>query len=114
MPDMRTSSFYRLLVVAAVLAACSAVDIEKGWITLETRTGESTERHKVDLSSTLKQVLNLTQSSVVRIESKVRSPPSLDHLQRRQLPARVLRLQAQASGLRERVRARAGPVEQRF
>lgn len=64
---MRSSSFYSLLLIAGLIAACAAVDIEKGWITLETRTGENTERHKVDLSSTLKQVLNLTQSSIIKI-----------------------------------------------
>lgn len=39
---MLTPSSTRILVLVAIICACSAVDIEKGWITLETRTGDNT------------------------------------------------------------------------
>lgn len=67
---MRCFPFTPLLLLALLtLSAC--VSIERGWITIETKTGETSDRLKVDLNSSLKQVLNLTQSSLINLQAKV-------------------------------------------
>lgn len=59
-----------LLITLVALTACAA--IEKGFVTIEARTGDASERFKVDLNgNALKQALNLTQSSLLVLQAKV-------------------------------------------
>jgi hypothetical protein len=61
-----------ILVLFALLAlAVSSARVEKGWITLETGSGENVESYKVELYSQLKQEIVLAQSSRLQITAKV-------------------------------------------
>jgi hypothetical protein len=71
---MRSSPLLAPLLLA-LLTLSAAVTIERGWVNIEVKTGDSSDRFKVDLSSSLKQTLNLTQSSQLVLQAKVRARP---------------------------------------
>ena len=63
-----------ILISCLVLGWVSAatVEIEKGWLTLQVKTGDNTEEHKVEYSGHLKETVSLTQSSKIDIRAKVK------------------------------------------
>lgn len=67
------SSFLSLSLLLALIALSAAVSIDRGFVNIEAKTGDLSDRFKVDLSSSLKQTLNLTQSSQLVLQAKV--PP---------------------------------------
>jgi|LakMenE18May11ns_1017448.scaffolds.fasta_scaffold9197217_1 hypothetical protein len=68
-----------LLALICLQSTLKNVRIEKGWVSLEVKTGDSSEDYKVDITSSLRETLNLTQSSLIKINSKV--PKKLvDHI----------------------------------
>lgn len=62
-----------ILISCLVLgwASAAAVEIEKGWLTLQVKTGDNTEEHKVEYSGHLRETVSLTQSSKIDIRAKV-------------------------------------------
>lgn len=66
-----------LLFVLTTLS--TAVSIDRGFVNIEAKTGDLSDRFKVDLSSSLKQTLNLTQSSQLLLQAKVFSHPYRSH-----------------------------------
>ena len=68
-----------LLALICLQSTLKNVRIEKGWVNLEVKTGESSEDYKVDISSSLRETLNLTQSSLIKINSKVQGK-LVDHI----------------------------------
>lgn len=60
-----------LLALICLQSTLKNVRIEKGWVNLEVKTADSSEDYKVDISSSLRETLNLTQSSLIKINSKV-------------------------------------------
>ena len=62
-----------ILISCLVLgwASAAAVEIEKGWLTLQVKTGDNTEEHKVEYSGRVKEEVTLTQSSKINIRAKV-------------------------------------------
>jgi hypothetical protein len=68
-----------LLALICLQSTLKNVRIEKGWVNLEVKTGDSSEDYKVDISSSLRETLNLTQSSLIKINSKVQGK-LVDHI----------------------------------
>lgn len=73
------SSFLPIALLLALIALSAAVSIERGFVNIEAKTGELSDRFKVDLSSSLKQTLNLTQSSQLVLQAKVPPSPFRSH-----------------------------------
>lgn len=62
------------LLLITLVALTTALSIDRASVTIETKTGDASERSKVDLASSLKQPLNLTQSSIIKLQAKVNLP----------------------------------------
>lgn len=67
---MRSPSLLVPLLLALITLS-AAVSIERGFVNIEAKNGEVSDRFKVDLSSSLKQTINLTQSSQLILQAKV-------------------------------------------
>lgn len=63
----------QLLSILACILYVSAVNIEKGWLTLDVSTGDQSDTYKVEINGKLKEPLALTQSSRIKITGKVKN-----------------------------------------